>query len=80
MRTGHDISIEVVLDAGVPLLGAIRKLMKSTCCNLTPAPVVRLKDQVTNPNKDFVLKLTLPAARSRMRFWRIGPALMASSL
>lgn len=57
MRAGHDISIEVKLDAGVPIDG-----LKSTLHEVDVArtdnhrAVVRLKDQTTIPNKDFILK------------------------
>src|SRR5215813_10940803 len=57
MRAGHDISIEVKLDAGVPIDG-----LKSTLHEVDVASadnhsaVVRLKDQATIPNKDFILK------------------------
>jgi Ca-activated chloride channel homolog len=57
MRAGHDISLEVKLDAGVPIDG-----LKSTRHEVDVArtddhrAVVRLKDQATIPNKDFILK------------------------
>ncbi len=57
MRAGHDISIEVKLDAGVPIDG-----LKSTLHEVDVASpdnhraVVRLKDRATIPNKDFILK------------------------
>src|SRR5262245_50539998 len=57
MRAGHDISIQVNLDAGVPIDG-----LKSTLHEVDVArtdnhrAVVRLKDQATIPNKDFILK------------------------
>jgi Ca-activated chloride channel family protein len=56
-RAGHDISIEVALDAGVPL-----DELKSNSHPVDverPAnsrAIVRLKNQETIPNKDFVLK------------------------
>jgi Ca-activated chloride channel family protein len=56
-RAGHDISIEVKLDAGVPIDG-----LKSTLHEIDVTrvdnhrAVVRLKDQATIPNKDFILK------------------------
>ncbi|HEU0174471.1 MAG TPA: VIT domain-containing protein, partial [Blastocatellia bacterium] len=56
-RAGHDISIEVKLDTGVPIDG-----LKSTLHEIDVArpddhrAVVRLKDQATIPNKDFILK------------------------
>ncbi|HEY8461300.1 MAG TPA: TonB family protein, partial [Blastocatellia bacterium] len=56
-RAGHDISIEVKLDAGVPI-----EELKSASHQIEIArrddhrAVVRLKDQATIPNKDFILK------------------------
>ncbi|MGH9936829.1 MAG: VWA domain-containing protein, partial [Blastocatellia bacterium] len=56
-RAGHDISIEVNLDTGVPI-----DELKSTLHEVDVAragnhrAVVRLKDQATIPNKDFILK------------------------
>jgi Ca-activated chloride channel family protein len=56
-RPGHDISIELSLDAGVP----IEALKSETHETEVDRPddwraIVRLKDQNTIPNKDFVLK------------------------
>jgi biopolymer transport protein ExbB/TolQ/uncharacterized protein YegL len=56
-RAGHDISIEVKLDTGVPI-----DELKSTLHEVDVArpdnrrAVVRLKNQATIPNKDFILK------------------------
>ena len=56
-RAGHDISVEVTLDAGVPL-----DELKSNSHAVDVErhgggrAVVRLKDQETIPNKDFILK------------------------
>src|SRR5215813_3606015 len=56
-RAGHDISIEVKLDTGVPI-----DELKSTLHEVDIArpdnrrAVVRLKDRATIPNKDFILK------------------------
>ncbi len=56
-RAGHDISISVNVDTGVPLDG-----LQATSHEIEverPAPqraVVRLRDQQTIPNKDFILK------------------------
>ncbi len=57
MRAGHDISIEVALDAGVP----IESVASSTHEVIAERPdgrraVVRLQNQTVIPNKDFVLK------------------------
>ncbi|HKQ76336.1 MAG TPA: TonB family protein [Blastocatellia bacterium] len=56
-RVGHDISIEVKLDTGVPIDD-----LKSTLHEVDVArpdnrrAVVQLKNQTTIPNKDFILK------------------------
>jgi Ca-activated chloride channel homolog len=56
-RAGHDISIKVTLDAGVPI-----GWLNSTLHEIDVArpdnhrAVVRLKDLATIPNKDFILK------------------------
>ncbi len=56
-RAGHDISLEVALDAGVPLdtLQSATHEVVIERPNLHAA-VVRLKDKDVLPNKDFVLK------------------------
>jgi Ca-activated chloride channel homolog len=56
-RSGHDISIELAIDAGVP----IEALNSQTHETDVERPddhrvIVRLKDQNTIPNKDFALK------------------------
>ncbi len=57
MRAGHDISIEVKIDAGVPLVGFHSKTHEIEALQPdTGKAIVRLKDQATIPNKDFVLK------------------------
>ncbi|HEY9432278.1 MAG TPA: marine proteobacterial sortase target protein [Blastocatellia bacterium] len=57
MRAGHDISIEVNLDAGVPIDGLQSRLHEVDLARTdTHRAVVRLKDQATIPNKDFILK------------------------
>jgi Ca-activated chloride channel family protein len=56
-RAGHDVSIEVVLDAGVPIVSFRSETHEIEALQSNPArAVVRLKDQATIPNKDFVLK------------------------
>ena len=57
MRAGHDISIDVTIDAGVPLIGFHSETHKIEA--LQPGvgrATVRLQDQAVIPNKDFVLK------------------------
>jgi len=64
-RAGHDISVTVRLDAGLPIREIKSALHK---VNIQPAgpnrAVVKLQDQKTIPNKDFVLRYT--AAGSEM--------------
>lgn len=57
MRAGHDVSIEVLLDAGVPLDGfkSISHEIDTKQLNSHIANV-SLKNQETIPNKDFVLR------------------------
>jgi Ca-activated chloride channel family protein len=56
-RAGHDISIDVALDAGVPI-----DSLKSTLHEIDVEKpdrhraIVRLKNRATIPNKDFILK------------------------
>jgi Ca-activated chloride channel family protein len=64
MRAGHDISIEIALDAGVP----IDSVTSTTHQIETARPdnhraTVRLKDQATIPNKDFVFKYDVAGRR-----------------
>ncbi|MBD0371882.1 MAG: VWA domain-containing protein [Pyrinomonadaceae bacterium] len=56
-RPGHDISIEVTLDAGVPIdnLNSLTHEIEVERTDVKRARV-RLKDEATIPNKDFVLK------------------------
>ena len=63
-RAGHDVSIEVNIDAGVPLVS-----FRSTTHEidaLQPAlgkATVRLREQAAIPNKDFVLKYDVAGSR-----------------
>ncbi len=56
-RAGHDISIEVKLDAGVPI-DSLKSTLHETEVERpnNHAAIVRLKNQTTIPNKDFILK------------------------
>jgi len=57
MRAGHDVSIEVKLDAGVPIEGVQSTLHEVDVARAdNHRAVVRLKNQATIPNKDFILK------------------------
>jgi Ca-activated chloride channel homolog len=56
-RAGHDISIEVALDAGVPVDGLKSVSHEIEAERTSPtAARVRLKDLTAIPNKDFVLR------------------------
>jgi Ca-activated chloride channel family protein len=57
MRAGHDISLEIDLDAGVPIAGVNSESHETEVQQLNERrAVVRLKDRATIPNKDFLLK------------------------
>ncbi|MDX6528066.1 MAG: Ca-activated chloride channel [Blastocatellia bacterium] len=56
-RAGHDISIEMKIDAGVPLVGFHSKTHEIEAFQPGPGKaIVRLKDQATIPNQDFVIR------------------------
>ncbi len=59
-RAGHDISITVTLDAGVPVQN-ISSVLHPIEVNKTGPnkAVIHLKDQNTIPNKDFILRYTV---------------------
>ncbi len=56
-RAGHDISIEVKLDTGVPI-DSLKSTLHETEVERpnNHTAIVRLKNQTTIPNKDFILK------------------------
>ena len=57
MRAGHDISLEINLDAGVPIVGVNSESHETDVQQTNERrAVVRLKDRATIPNKDFSLK------------------------
>ncbi len=56
MRAGHDISLEINLDAGVPIVAVNSETHETELQEIDEKhAVVRLKDRATIPNKDFVL-------------------------
>ncbi|HLM25085.1 MAG TPA: VIT domain-containing protein, partial [Pyrinomonadaceae bacterium] len=56
VRAGHDISLEVDLDAGVPIVGVNSDSHETEVQQINEQrAVVRLKDRATIPNKDFLL-------------------------
>ncbi len=55
-RGGHDISLEIDLDAGVPIVAINSQSHETEVQQLNEKrAVVRLKDRATIPNKDFLL-------------------------
>ncbi|HEY4426121.1 MAG TPA: VIT domain-containing protein [Pyrinomonadaceae bacterium] len=55
-RGGHDISLEIDLDAGVPIVAINSQSHETEVQQLNEKrAVVRLKDRATLPNKDFLL-------------------------
>src|SRR2546422_10859059 len=57
MRAGHDVSIDVSLDAGVPIDALDSKTHEVTVDRPDGRRAhIRLKDQATIPNKDFILR------------------------
>ncbi len=63
-RTGHDISIEVMLDAGVPIRNIHSKTHEITIDKpVSNGAVVRLKNRTSIPNKDFILRYDVAGGR-----------------
>jgi Ca-activated chloride channel family protein len=63
-RAGHDISVAVTLDAGVPI-DALESATHEVTIRRTDArrAEVRLRDNATIPNKDFVLRYDVAGRR-----------------
>ena len=63
-RAGHDISLELALDAGVPIQDMRAKTHDIDVDRKSPSRVtVRLRDEATIPNKDFILKYDVAGAQ-----------------
>jgi Ca-activated chloride channel family protein len=63
-RAGHDISIEVALDAGVPIDGLKSKLHDVDVERPTShSAVIALRDKAVIPNKDFILRYDVAGRR-----------------
>jgi Ca-activated chloride channel family protein len=63
-RAGHDISLELALDAGVPIQELRSKTHDIEVDRKSPSRVtVRLRDEATIPNKDFILKYDVAGAQ-----------------
>src|SRR5207244_10275267 len=57
MRVGHDVSLDLTLDAGVPIDGLSSKTQEVDVERSDDHRAhVRLKDQATIPNKDFIFR------------------------
>jgi Ca-activated chloride channel family protein len=63
-RAGHDISLELALDAGVPIQDLRSQTHDIDVDRETASRAsVRLRDQATIPNKDFILKYGVAGAQ-----------------
>ncbi len=63
-RAGHDISIEVNLDAGVPIENISSKLHQINSQNFSSnSAKITLRNEKTIPNKDFILKYDVTGKR-----------------
>ena len=63
-RAGHDISLEIALDAGVPIQEMRSKTHEIDIDREGPSrATVRLRDEATIPNKDFILKYDVAGAQ-----------------
>lgn len=55
-RSGHDLSLSVNIDAGVPITGVRSELHPVSISKSGAHATVTLKDQNTLPNRDFILR------------------------
>jgi Ca-activated chloride channel family protein len=63
-RAGHDISIDVNLDAGVPVEGIISTSHPIATTNLSSSSAkISLRDEKIIPNKDFILRYDVTGKR-----------------
>jgi Ca-activated chloride channel homolog len=63
-RAGHDISLELALDAGVAIQELRSKTHDIDVDRKSPSRVtVRLRDEATIPNRDFILKYDVAGAQ-----------------
>ena len=63
-RAGHDISVEVSVDAGVPIEALASKTHDVAVERPSPErAVVRLRDKAAIPNKDFILRYAVAGRR-----------------
>jgi len=67
-RAGHDISIDLALDAGVPIQDLRSKSHDIDVHRQgSSRATVRLRDEAVIPNKDFILKYDVAGAQNRRR-------------
>jgi len=63
-RTGHDISVKVSVDAGVPIDGFVSKTHAITLdCPAKSRAVATLKNEAVLANKDFILRYEVAGAK-----------------
>src|ERR1700739_261858 len=63
-RAGHDISVDIALDAGVPIQELRSKTHEIDIDRKGPSrATIRLRDEATIPNKDFILKYDVAGAQ-----------------
>src|SRR5947209_7597697 len=73
MRVGHDVSIDLTLDAGVPIDGLNSRMQEVDVERPDDHRAhIRLKDQATIPNKDFIFRYDVAGQK-------ISDALLAHS-
>jgi Ca-activated chloride channel family protein len=81
MRAGHDISLEVTLDAGLPIDGLNSKTHDVTVLRPNDRSAhITLKDLATIPNKDFILRYDVAGKKIEDACSLIHPELAAFSL
>ena len=81
-RTGHDLSLNLELDAGIPVDWLASPSHDILTERLAPnRATVRLRDKAVIPNKDFVLRYDVAGNRIQaLQCSRTGPNAGASSL
>ncbi len=63
-RAGHDIALELNIDAGVPIESVVSNSHEIDSAMISPTSYnVRIKDSDTIPNKDFVLRYDVSGKR-----------------
>ena len=74
-RSGHDISLTVRLEAALPLTDVTSVLQPVMIDRPGPSKaVIRLKDQASIPNKDFILRYTAAGSEVQSGLMTYAPA------